>query len=66
MQKLDASIRAKIRPEVLLNLDEKTLISNYFDQALERRLPIGWQGQFFEEQNEFLSYVPIPYRFWEK
>lgn len=56
----------KFRPELIINLDSKLLISNYYDQALETRIPSGWEGCWIENQDDFMNQVPAKNRFWEE
>lgn len=56
----------KHRPELIINLDEKLLLSNYYDQALETRIPSDWEGRWIESQNDFMEQVSTKDRFWEE
>ena len=57
--------RKKYLPKVIVDLDNKVLRNNYYDQAIERRVPSGWEGYWIENQEEFLEYIPSGARFWE-
>jgi hypothetical protein len=55
----------KYLPELIIDLDRKILRSNYYDQALERRIPGDWQGIWVEDLQDFLAYLPASARLWE-
>ncbi|MEL6971743.1 MAG: hypothetical protein AAFZ63_02630 [Bacteroidota bacterium] len=56
---------SKYLPELLINLDTKTLLNNYYDQALEQRVTSDWNGKWIENQDDFLVHIPTSARFWE-
>lgn len=58
------SFLVKYRPELIINLDQKMLTSNYYDQALERRVPNGWEGRWIESGDVFLEHIRLQDRFW--
>jgi len=56
----------KHRPELIINLDDKVLLSNYYDQALETRIPSDWEGRWIESQDDFIKHISTEDRFWEE
>lgn len=52
-------------PQLLINFDEKTVINNYYDQALEDRIPEFWSGIWIEGTDDFLNLIPVEDRYWE-
>ncbi|TPN89226.1 hypothetical protein [Aquimarina algicola] len=52
-------------PQVLIDFDNKRLINNYYDQALEDRVPRLWNGTWVEDINSFLDLIPKEQRYWE-
>ncbi len=52
-------------PQVLIDFDNKILINNYYDQALEDRVPRLWNGTWIEDINSFLDLIPEEQRYWE-
>jgi len=51
-------------PTLTINFDKKRLISNYFDQALENRVPTNWEGKYISNKEEFLNLIPNEFKYW--
>lgn len=51
-------------PQLLINFDEKKLYNNFYDQALEDRVPANWEGIFIENSFDFLEKIPVECRYW--
>lgn len=64
--KWPSSFLKKYRPELIINLDQKMLLSNYYDQALENRVPHDWEGRWIENKEDFIKHIPIQDRYWEE
>jgi hypothetical protein len=52
-------------PQLIIDFDNHLLINNFYDQALESRVPADWQGVWVEDQAAFLQHIPLSARFWE-
>lgn len=50
------------KPKIYVDFDERLFLSQFFDQALETRLPNTWKGKFenFDEE------IPIGLTYWKK
>ena len=51
-------------PTLTINFDNKILTSNYFDQALENRVPTKWEGKYISKREEFLNLIPDEFKYW--
>lgn len=52
-------------PQLIIDFDKQLLINNFYDQALESRVPADWQGVWVADQPTFLTHIPVSARFWE-
>ena len=52
-------------PRLIINFDNKELINNYYEQALENRIPGNWKGKFIEDKDEFLKLIPKEMTYWK-
>ncbi|WP_103068642.1 hypothetical protein [Aquimarina sediminis] len=52
-------------PQLLIDFDNKELVNNYYDQALEDRVPEIWKGVWIEDIKVFLDLIPQEQRYWE-
>lgn len=59
-----SEVLEKYQPELIINLDDKLLLSNYYDQALETRIPSDWEGRWIESQDDFMKQISVEDRFW--
>jgi hypothetical protein len=49
------------KPQLYVDFDQKILLSQYYDQALENRMIAGWKGSFVS----FEKLIPPADRYWE-
>ncbi len=53
-------------PQLLIDFDKKKLVNNYYDQALEDRVPELWKGTWLENTNDFLNLIPEEKKYWKE
>ena len=49
------------KPSLFIDFEEKLFVSNFYDQALERRLPKDWIGKY----GGVYDNIPKKFRYWE-
>ncbi|WP_158974301.1 hypothetical protein [Cellulophaga sp. L1A9] len=63
-EEFDKMINWKM-PQLIIDFDKKKLINNFYDQALEDRIPENWDGSFIENRNDFLQLIPEKMNYWK-
>lgn len=56
----------KYLPQVIIDIENKSLQSSYYDQALENRVPATWKGKWVKNPELLLEEIPIKDRYWLK
>lgn len=54
----------KNNPQLIIDFDEFKLYNNYYDQALENRVPHNWEGIWIEDSNAFLNRISTYKKYW--
>lgn len=49
------------KPSLFIDFDRKVLLSNFYDQALEKRIPNDWEGVFGKVEES----IPEKYKYWK-
>lgn len=51
-------------PCIFIDFDTQLILNNFYDQAIENRIPDYWKGKFIELKDDFLITIPQQLKFW--
>lgn len=53
------------RPAIVINFDQQKFSSNFFDQAIEKKMVDDWQGYYINEFSGIAELIPSNKHYWK-